>query len=229
MNNLFGVVEPLETTELLANYWHFLKGIDDKQRATLGPIEVVLKSRAVARGWPIGLKNQTLALMSESELSAKTTVVFVDIKEVSSVSFFGAHLILPFVTAGALARSPLERRQTHAEAKQTLLQVCEDIRNLWSTRIYFETDPTTHSIDELTNLNEVMQATLDAIQTMKNDPIVWAELQESKGLHIVNAMEMKDIAVSARESGDIEIAFRFSRALPKNLDDRILSLFSALF
>ncbi len=229
MNNLFDVVEPLATTELLANYWHFLKAINEKERAVLGPIEIVLKSRTVARGWPIGLKNQTLALISEAELSTKSVVVFVDITEVSSVSFHNVHNILPFVTAGALSRSPLERRATHHEAKQMLLQICEDIRKTWPTRIYFETDPTTHSIDELTNLNEVMSATFKALRSFEENPLIWSELLESKGLHVLNALDMKNIAFSRRESGDIEIAFRFSRALPKSLDDKVLSLFSAVF
>lgn len=229
MNNLFGMVEPLTTTELLANYWHFLRSIDEKERAALGPLEIVLKSRAVARGWPIGLKNQTLALLTDNELNAKTAMTFVDIAEVSSVSFFGVHAILPFVTGGAIARSPLERRATHSEAKQRLLQICEDIKATWPAKIYFEADPTTHSIDELTNLNEVMTAILNALKEFQTNDLIWSELLESKGLHIVNALDMKDMAITKRESGDIEVAFRFSRALPKNLDDRVLSLFSAVF
>lgn len=229
MNNLFDVVEPLAPTELIANYWHFLKNVSESERSALGPIEVVLKSRTVARGWPIGLRNQTLALISESELSVKSMVAFIDISEVSSVSFYGVHNILPFVTAGAIARSPLERRTSHADVKQDLLHVLEDIRQTWPTRIYFETDPTTHSVDEMMNLGQVMQATLAVVRSFQGQPVIWAELMESKGLHVVNALDMKDIAITRRENGDIEIAFRFSRALPKNLDDRVLSLFSAVF
>lgn len=229
MNKLFDLVEPVQTSELIANYWHFLKSIDEKQRAALGPIEVVLKSRTVGRGWPVGLKNQTLALMTELDMTAKSAVVFIDISEVSSVAFMSAHMVLPFVTAGAVARSPLEKRATHSEAKQRLLQICEEIRKKWSTRIYFDADPTTLAVDELLNLNEVMLSVLKSVIALQENELTGSELADCKGLHVINALDMRDMAVTRRDSGEIELAFNFSRALPKNLDDQLMSLFVAVF
>lgn len=229
MNNLFNFIEPLSTTEMLANYWHFLKSIDEKERASLGPIEVVLKSRAVSRGWPVGLKNQTLALLSEPTLSVKSAVAFVDIGEVSSVAFSGVHLILPFITAGAIARSPLERKISHTEAKARLLSVCEDIKKVWSARIYFEVDPTTHSLDELINLTDVCGALLQAIYSQQENSMIAEELREVHAFHVLNSEDMKDIALTRRESGEVELAFHFSRALPKNLDDTMSTLLLSIF
>lgn len=228
MHNFFEYVEPLPPAELISNYWHFLRSIDASERKALGPIELVLRSRAVARGWPVALKNQTLALVSEVEVSPKTELSFVDISEVSKVCFFGAHMVLPFVTAGAVARSPLAVRVSHADLKQRLSEVCAEIRETWPTRIYFDTDPTTHGSDELINLNTVLTSVVVALEELQKDPIVNAELNDCMSFHIVNAMDMKDIALTLKESGEIELAFRFSRALPKNLDEKILTLFSGI-
>lgn len=229
MNNLFNIIEPLTTTEMLANYWHFLKSIDEKERSTLGPIEVVLKSRAVSRGWPVGLKNQTLALLSEQTLSTKSAIIFVDIGEVSSVAFSGVHLILPFISAGAIARSPLERKVSHAEAKTKFLSVCEEIKTVWSARIYFEVDPMTYSIDELINLTDVCSALLKAIYSQQENSLIADELRDVHAFHVLNSAEMKDIALTRRESGEVELAFHFSRALPKNLDDTMSALLVSIF
>ncbi len=229
MNHLFNVIEPLSTTEMLANYWHYLKSIDDKERASLGPIEVTLKSRAISRGWPVGLKNQTLALLSEQTLTAKSAIVFLDIGDVSSVAFSGAHMILPFITAGAIARSPLERKISSTEAKSRFLAVCEEIKSVWSARIYFEVDPMTYSVDELINLGDVSHALLKAIRSQQDNAHLLDELQDSRALHIINSDDMKDVALTRRESGEIELAFHFSRALPKNLDDTMAALLLSIF
>lgn len=229
MNSIFDVVEPLPPSELLANYWHFLKSIGDEERAKLGPVEVALKSRTVARGWPVALKNQVLALVSEASLTMKSGLIFIDISDVSSVSFFSAHLVLPFATAGAISRSPLETRATYAEVKAQLVQLCEELRKVWPMKIYFDADPKTRSIDELTNLNEVLTAVAHALVTLQDNPLSWNDLLESNALYIVNGEDMKEIAVSRREDGGVELAFRFSRALPKNLDEKLTSLFSAVF
>ena len=111
--HIFGLVEPVPNSEMLGNYWRFLKSIAEADRLLLGPIEIVLKSRAVARGWPVALKNHVMALSSEAALSPKSAVVMVDITDVSTVTFFAAHLVLPLLTDGALARSPFARKMTH--------------------------------------------------------------------------------------------------------------------
>lgn len=229
MNTLFGMIEPLSTTEMLANYWHFLKSIDAEERDSLGPIEVVLKSRTVARGWPVGLKNQTLALLTDPEITAKSALVFVDIAEVSAVTFSAAHMILPFVSAGAISRSPLEQRMTHEAAKKELLYVLEQLKQVWPARVYFDADPMGHGVDELMNLADVLRALLGAVQKHGENPVVFEELQTMKAFHIANSPDMKDVALSRRESGEIELAFHFSRALPKNLDETIATLFVSMF
>ena len=73
MNTLFSLVEPLPTTETLANYWHFLKSIDEKDREALGRI-------------------------------------------------------LPFISDGAISRSPLERRMNDDDAKAQLLHELEELK-----------------------------------------------------------------------------------------------------
>lgn len=229
MNNFFELVEPLPPAELIANYWHFLKSLDPLDRKTLGPIELVLRSRAVARGWPVALKNQTLALISDVELSSKTEVSFVEIADVSKVTFFGAHMVLPFITGGAVARSPLLVREAHSELKLRLSKVCEEIRERWRTKIYFEKDPTTHGVDELINLNAVLSSVVTALVELQKDPIVKAELDDCLSFHVIDATDMKDIALTLKESGELELSFRFSRALPKNLDEKVLTLFSGIF
>lgn len=229
MNTLFNQIEPLSTSEMLANYWHFLKSIEASERDALGPIEVILKSRTVARGWPVGLKNQTLALLTDPELTAESALVFIDITEVNSVTFSEAHLILPFVSGGAISRSPLERRMTHEESKEQLLQVCEELKSVWPTRMYFDSDPMNLGVDELMNLTDVLRALLDTIQKHGENPLVFEELQATKAFHISNAPDMKDVSLSRRESGEIELAFHFSRALPKSLDETMATLFVSMF
>ncbi len=182
----------------------------------------------MARGWPVALKNQVLALVTESTLTVKSVLCFVDISEVSSVSFYSAHTVLPFATGGAIARSPLEHRATFAETKDRLLRICEELRRAWPMKIYFDVDPTTRTVDELTNLNLVLQAMLRAVVAVQSEPVPWAELSESRSFYVVNSDDMKDIAISRREDGGVELSFRFSRALPKNLDEAIASLLGAI-
>lgn len=93
--HIFNVVEPVATSEMLGNYWRFLKSLSESERLALGPVEIVTKSRAVARGWPVALKNHVMALSSEAAFSPKSAVLLVDVSEVSTVTFYGAHLVLP--------------------------------------------------------------------------------------------------------------------------------------
>ena len=229
MHNFFELVEPLPPAELIANYWHYLKSIEASERNALGPLDLVLRSTAVARGWPVALKNQTLALISEVDLTAQTEISFVDITEVAKVGFSSAHLVLPFVTGGAVARSPLAVRVTHSELKQRLSNICEELREHWPTRIYFDKDPGTLTADELINLNSVLASIVIVLGEMEKNPIVVAELNECRSFHVVNVVDMRDIALSRKDSGEVELAFRFSRALPKNLGDTLLTLFSNIF
>jgi hypothetical protein len=96
-------------------------------------------------------------------------------------------------------------------------------------KIYFDADPTSRSIDELTNLNHVLRAFVRGLASLQSDAIAWQDLLESSSFYVVNSEDMKDIAVSRREDGAVELAFRFSRALPKNLDEKVASLMHAIF
>ncbi len=225
---IFGLVEPVPTSEMLGNYWRFLKSISEEDRLLLGPVEIVLKSRAVARGWPVALKNHVMALNSEAALSPKSAVVLVDISEVSSVTFFAAHLVLPLLTDGALARSPFARKITHEEAALSLTKVCEEIRLDWSAKLYFEKDPTKYPVDEIINLLTVLTAVKNAIVTLQETPQVWAAFQECAGFHIVNETESKGLSMIRRADDDLELSFRFARALPTNVADTILALFNSV-
>ena len=229
MNTLFSLVEPLPTTETLANYWHFLKSIDSKDREALGPIEVILKYRAVARGWPVGLKNQTLALLTEVHISEKSALVFLDITEVSSVTFSEVHRILPFVSDGAISRSPLERRMDYKEAKDQLLHALEELKKVWPAKIYFDADPMSHGVDELMNLSEVLRSLQTAVRKHQDSPLILEEMRTMSAIHISDSSEMKGIALFRRDSGEVELTFHFSRALPKKIDETISSLFVSMF
>ncbi|MBN8539002.1 MAG: hypothetical protein J0L82_01345 [Deltaproteobacteria bacterium] len=225
---IFGLVEPVPTAEVLGNYWRFLKSISETDRLLLGPIEIVLRSRAVARGWPVALKNHVMALSSESALSPKSAVVFVDISDVSTVTFFAAHLVLPLLTDGALARSPFARKMTHQEATLSLTKICEEIRTEWSAKLFFEQDPTKYPVDEIINLVTVLSAVRNVILQLQDTPQLWSPFQECSGLHIVNETESKGLSMIRRPDDELELSFRFARALPSNVADTMLALFNSV-
>lgn len=225
---IFGLVEPVPTAEMLGNYWRFLKSISESERLNLGPVEIVLKSRAVARGWPVALKNHVMALSSEPALSLKTAVVLVDITDVSTVTFFGAHLVLPLLTDGALARSPFARKMTHQEATVALTKICEEIRAEWSAKLFFEQDPTKYPVDEIINLVTVLTAVHNVVVHLQERPHLWSPFQECLGLHIVNETEAKGLAMIRRPDDELELSFRFARALPSNVSDTMLALFNSV-
>ncbi|MDZ4083080.1 MAG: hypothetical protein U1E10_09100, partial [Bdellovibrionales bacterium] len=214
--------------EMLGNYWRFLKSINEAERLLLGPVEIVLKSRAVARGWPVALKNHVMALSSEAALSPKSAVVLVDITDVSTVTFFAAHLVLPLLTDGALARSPFARKMTHQEAATALTKICEEIRTDWSAKLFFEQDPTKYPVDEIINLVTVLTAVRNVILHLQETPHLWSAFQECSGLHIVNETESKGISMIRRSDDELELSFRFARALPSNVSDTMLALFNSV-
>lgn len=226
--HIFGLVEPVPTAEMLGNYWRFLKSINEAERLLLGPVEIVLKSRAVARGWPVALKNHVMALSSEAALSPKSAVVLVDITDVSTVTFFAAHLVLPLLTDGALARSPFARKMTHQEAATALTKICEEIRTDWSAKLFFEQDPTKYPVDEIINLVTVLTAVRNVILHLQETPQLWSAFQECAGLHIVNETESKGLSMIRRSDDELELSFRFARALPSNVSDTMLALFNSV-
>lgn len=225
---IFGLVEPVTNAEMLGNYWRFLKSISEEERLSLGPIEIVLQSRAVARGWPVALKNHVMALSSEAALSPKSSVVMVDVTAVSTVTFFAAHLVLPLLTDGALARSPFARKMTHQEATGSLTKVCEDIRRHWSAKLYFEQDPTKYPVDEIINLVTVLSSVRNVVLQLQETPHIWSSFQECSGLHIVNESESKGLSLIRRTDDELELSFRFARALPSNVSDTMLALFNSV-
>ncbi len=225
---VFNVVEPVANSEMLGNYWRFIKTLRDSERQSLGPVEIVTKSRAVARGWPVALKNHVMALSSEAVFTPKSAIALVDITEVSTVTFFGAHLVLPFLTDGAVARSPFGKKVTHAEATAALTQVCEQIRKNWSAKLYFEEDPTAQPVDEVINLVTVLTAVHKVILSLQENPQVWAAFQECTGLHIINDPEAKAMSMIRRTDDELELSFRFARALPGNVVDFVLALFNSV-
>lgn len=229
MTTLFNLVEPLSTTDVITNYWHFLRSIDEAKRIEFGAMELVLAGHGTVRGWPVGFKNQTIALCTAPVLHKDSSVIYVDITQVISVSFHESHKILPFLTDGAIARSPHEQKPTAKELQTRLLKICEQIRTIWPAKLYFEEDPTTLTVDELMNLNVVMEATLSALKALRENQNVWNEVQEFNALHVCNALEMRDVSVSKRESTELELAFRFSRALPRNINDIVMTLMAGLF
>lgn len=226
--HIFGLVEPVTNAEMLGNYWRFLKSISEEERLSLGPIEIVLQSRAVARGWPVALKNHVMALSSEAALSPKSSVVMVDVTAVSTVTFFAAHLVLPLLTDGALARSPFARKMTHQEATGSLTKVCEDIRRHWSAKLYFEQDPTKYPVDEIINLVTVLSSVRNVVLQLQETPHIWSSFQECSGLHIVNESESKGLSLIRRTDDELELSFRFARALPSNVSDTMLALFNSV-
>lgn len=226
--HIFGLIEPVPTAEMLGNYWRFLKSITEAERLVLGPVEVVLKSRAVARGWPVALKNHVMALSSEVALSPKSSVVLVDITDVSAVTFFAAHLVLPLLTDGALARSPFARKMTHQEATTALTKICEEIRSEWSAKLFFEQDPTKYPVDEIINLVSVLTSVRNVVLHLQEAPHLWSPFQECSGLHIVNELESKGLSMIRRSDDELELSFRFARALPTNVSDTMLALFTSV-
>ncbi len=226
--HIFNVVEPVATSEMLGNYWRFLKSLSESERLALGPVEIVTKSRAVARGWPVALKNHVMALSSEAAFSPKSAVLLVDVSEVSTVTFYGAHLVLPFLTDGAMARSPFGKKATHAEATAALTAVCEQIRQNWSARLFFEEDPTTHPVDEIINLVTVLSAVYKVVQVLQENPQAWSAFQECTGLHIINDPEAKALSMIRRPDDEFELSFRFARALPGNVTDFVMALFNSV-
>lgn len=226
--HVFNVVEPVSTSEMLGNYWRFLKSLGESDRMALGPIEVVTKSRATARGWPVALKNHVMALSSDAAFTPKSSVTMVEIGEVATVTFYGAHLVLPFLTDGAMARSPFEQKVTHAEAIATLTSICEQIRKNWSARLYFEEDPTSHPVDEIINLVAVLTAVHRVVLMLQENPQAWAAFQECSGFHIINDPEAKAMSMIRRADEELELSFRFARALPGNVNDFVLALFNSV-
>lgn len=225
---IFGHVEPVPTAEMLGNYWRFLKSITETERLLLGPVEIVLKSRAVGRGWPVALKNHVMALSSEAALSPKSAVILVDISDVSTVTFFAAHLVLPLLTDGAVARSPFARKMTHQEATHALTKICEEIRAEWSATLYFEQDPTKYPVDELVNLVTVLTTVRNVIVQLQETPRLWAPFQECSGLHIVNETDAKGIEMIRRPDDQLELSFRFARALPSSVSETLFALFNSV-
>jgi len=226
--HIFNVVEPVATSEMLGNYWRFLKSLSESERLSLGPVEIVTKSRAAVRGWPVALKNHVMALSTEAAFSPKSAVILVDISEVSTVTFFGAHLVLPFLTDGAMARSPFGKKVTHAEATAALTAVCEQIRQNWSARLFFEEDPTTHQVDEIINLVTVLAAVHKVVLVLQQNPRAWSAFQECTGLHIINDPDAKALSMIRRPDDELELSFRFARALPGSVTDSVMALFNSV-
>ena len=229
MNHLFDQIEPLTTVEMLVRYWHYLRSIDETSRAQLGPLTIVVESQGSIRGWPVGFKNQTLALSTESQLSAKCGVVFVDISKVLVVGFSEIHRLLPFITSGAVSRSPLEEKPSREAAQQELLLVCENLRQELPAKIFFDRDPTLFDIDDVLNLNEVLRGLVRSLQHLRSVRDVDGDLSDVRGLHIVNTPNAKELSIVLNDGGEMELSFSFSRALPSNMDDQIDSLLASLF
>lgn len=225
---LFGHLEPLSTLEMLTNYWHFLRSLDETKRAMLGPVEIFVSGQASIRGWPVGFKNPTMAVASAPTLTRECRISYVDIANATSVQFHDVHLILPFVTDGALSRSPHETKPAAADLKNQLLKSCEKLRGIWPAKIYFEEDPTNLAIDEMMNLNTVIDSILKAVPTLQENALMWDEMMEFKAFHIINARDSREILIGRRDSTEIEISFHFSRSLPGNVADMILTQLTGL-
>lgn len=229
MNHLFDQIEPLTTVEMLVRYWHYLRSIDETSRDQLGPLTVIVETQGPIRGWPVGLKNQTLALSTESQLSPKCGVVFVDVTKVVVVGFAEIHRLLPFITSGAVSRSPLEQKPTRESAQRELLSVCEDLRQELPAKIFFDRDPVLFDIDDVLNLNEVLRCLVRSLRQLRTTRDVDRDLSDISGLHVVNVPAAKDVSIVVSDAGEMELAFSFSRALPSNMVDQVDSLLASLF
>ncbi len=229
MSALFGLVEPLSTADLISNYWHFLRSISEEERQSLGSIEVFLATGAVLRGWPVSLKNHTLCISTSAPILENTSVAFIELSQISAIAFNQAHRVVRFITAGAMSRSPLQAKPTPDEAKKYLHKICEAVRKSWRAKIFFESDPSQLPIDELLNLNEVMEAFWRALGNLSENAAVWGALSEIKALHVVNSDDHPEFSISLRHDDEIELSFRFSRALPTNVDELVLTLLTGIF
>ncbi len=229
MDHLFDRIEPLTIVEQIVRYWHFLRSLDGSSRAELGPLTLFVEANGSVRGWPIGLKNQTLALSTEAELSSMSAVIFVDLSRVVVVGFDEVHRVLPFITSGAVSRSPLEEKPTRAAAQNQLLRICEDLKLELPAKIFFDRDPTLFGIDDVLNLNEFLTCFVGALRRLRSTRKVDGELSEVRGLHIINAPGAKDISLGLSDGGEMELSLSFSRALPSNLAEQIDSLLVSIF
>lgn len=227
MNVLFDIVEPLTTAELISRYWHFLKSLEAPARSQLGPVLVTLSSQAVIRGWPVGLMNHTLALATERELSPQCGVTYVGVEIIQSITITEAHRVLPFVTNGALSRSPHEQKPTKDLVRQQLKKECEVLRDLWSVKIFFDRDPNLLTVDELLNVTEAVKCVCKSVEALQQSQSSMLELADISGFHILNATDAKDFSLIRNAEGELELSFSFGRALPSNLYDRIYSLFTS--
>lgn len=227
MKNFFQIVEPASAEETLARYWHYLRGISEDERRVLGAIQVTLASQVAIRGWPISLKNHCLAISSEADLGPKTSVTFVEVSLVHSVTFSEAHKLASFITNGTLSRSPIVSKPNREDAERHLRVVCEELRRRWPVKIFFNIDPRAMEIDHLLNMYDVIMATSRVIDSLRVNETTLSDLMRIKNLHLNQSDESLDLSVSRPAENEMEITFNFKRALPSALFDRVHSMIAS--
>lgn len=227
MSILFNKTETHTPGEIISSYWHYLRSSQEAERSQIGSLELFLSTGAVIRGWPIGFKNQTLCLQSTADVTEATSIAYIDVNQVVGVGFSEAHRIIRFISGGAVARSPLEKKPAREKVQAVFLKTCEKLRELTQAKLYFDSDPNSLELDELINLTEVLTAFRSSVEQRVS------QSEPAKALNQLSAIQISDadqptLTISLENETEVEISFKFSRALPSNIREQVYQLVSGL-